>query len=109
MELTFFKFAVLFSFAVLVLSLVMGYLGYESKSQSSIPIYIGCSTFLLNLYAYYFVARLLNLVEKGRSVTFMEYVGDLLLVLFFFLGVWFIQRRINRIFSEEEDQMISTD
>ena len=52
------------------------------------------------LYCTYFAAKSLKAVELQRPVTFSDYVGEFFLFVFFPIGVWFIQPKINRIFDE---------
>ncbi len=51
-------------------------------------------------YCIYFLAKSLKAVELQRSITSSDYIGDFLLFWFFFIGIWFIQPRINKIFGE---------
>ena len=51
-------------------------------------------------YCIYFNAKSLKAVELQRPVIFRDYVLDFFLFWFFLIGVWIIQPRINRIFSE---------
>jgi hypothetical protein len=50
-------------------------------------------------YTFWFIAKSLKMVESWKQVTFGDYAGDFFLIWFFFVGVWFIQPRINRIFD----------
>ena len=47
-----------------------------------------------------FVAKSLKTVELQRQVKFGDYAGEFFLIWFFPIGVWIIQPRINKIFSE---------
>jgi len=51
-------------------------------------------------YCIYFNAKLLKAVELQRPVTFRDYVFEFFLFWLFPIGVWLIQPRMNRIFSE---------
>jgi hypothetical protein len=51
-------------------------------------------------YCIYFNAKLLKAVELQRPVTFRDYVLEFVLFWLFPIGIWLIQPRINRIFSE---------
>ncbi|MBS1779969.1 MAG: hypothetical protein JST70_11630 [Bacteroidetes bacterium] len=51
-------------------------------------------------YCLYFVAKSLKAVELERPVSFSDYAGEFFLIWFFPIGVWFIQPRINSIFSD---------
>jgi len=54
-------------------------------------------------YIFYFNAKSLKAVELQRPVTFGDYIGEFFLLLFFPIGVWIIQPRINKIFEEKEE------
>jgi hypothetical protein len=43
------------------------------------------------------VSRIIKLVELHRTVRLIEYLGDFFLMLFYPIGIWIIQPRINRI------------
>ncbi len=47
------------------------------------------------LYSYYFVAKTYKTVELQREVTFSDFAGDFLLLMFFPIGIWVIQPKIN--------------
>ena len=47
------------------------------------------------LYSFYFVAKTCKTVELQRVVTFSDFAGDFFLLLFFPIGVWIIQSKIN--------------
>ena len=49
------------------------------------------------IYCFYFVAKSLATVRKGRQVSFSDYGKYLLLLYFFPIGVWSIQPRINQL------------
>lgn len=53
-------------------------------------------------YVLYFTAKSLKTFELNRNVTFGDYAGEFFLLWFYFIGVWFIQPRINAIFGGEE-------
>lgn len=47
------------------------------------------------LYSFYFVAKTYKTVELQREVAFSDFAGDFFLLLFFPIGVWIIQPKIN--------------
>ncbi|MEJ0031567.1 MAG: hypothetical protein WDO15_14855 [Bacteroidota bacterium] len=53
------------------------------------------------IYCSYFAARLLNSVEQERAAPFREFVGDFILFIFYPIGVWWLQPRVNRIFGSD--------
>ena len=56
-------------------------------------------------YGMYAMARLLNAVEHERPVRFAEFIGDFFLILFFPIGIWNIQGRLNDIAARMPDDM----
>ena len=51
----------------------------------------------------YFVAKILKTVEERRNLTFSDFVGEFFLIWFFFIGVWILQPRVNRIVQGDFD------
>jgi len=54
-------------------------------------------------YCFYFISKSLKAVEQQRNVTSGDYVGEFFLMWFSFIGVWFIQPRINKLFAGESN------
>lgn len=54
------------------------------------------------IYTFYNVPKSLKSIELDRKVTFKECIVDTILLFAFPIGVWFIQPRINRLFSVNE-------
>jgi len=50
-------------------------------------------------YVLYYVSKSLKTVELQRTVTFGDYAGEFFLMWFYFIGVWFIQPRVNAMFA----------
>lgn len=53
-------------------------------------------------YTFYNVPKSLKSIELGRKAMFSEWIIDALLLFTFPIGVWFIQPRLNKIFSMNE-------
>ena len=51
-------------------------------------------------YSMWFMAKTLKSVELQREATLSEYAGDFALAWFYFIGVWILQPRINKIVAE---------
>lgn len=49
------------------------------------------------LFCIHFNAKLLKSVELKREAMFSEFSSDFLLILFFPIGIWIIQPRLNKI------------
>jgi len=53
------------------------------------------------IYLTYYVARALTLAEQKPAEDFTDFTGAFFLILFYPIGIWFIQPRINRLFEFE--------
>jgi hypothetical protein len=56
-------------------------------------------------YSVRFVARGLVLAETGKDVTFAGYATTFFLLVFFPLGIWVIQPRINRLYAKKTEAL----
>jgi hypothetical protein len=54
------------------------------------------------LYCIYIIAKIIKSIELNREAEFGDCIGYLLLIFFFFIGVWILQPKLNKIFSEEK-------
>jgi len=68
--------------------------------------------FLPGFYLFYafihyltFPARTLKSIEKGEKAVLGEYIGDLLLIIFLPVGIWFLQPRINKVIEGREEKI----
>jgi hypothetical protein len=52
------------------------------------------------LYCLYFIANALKAIELKKSVSFNDSAGDFFLLLFYPIGIWVIQPRINKLFND---------
>jgi len=50
-------------------------------------------------YALYFVSKAMVMAETGRVASFYDYAGPFFLNWFYPFGIWFIQPRINRLYT----------
>jgi hypothetical protein len=55
------------------------------------------------LYSMYFVSKSLVLAETGEPAPFHSYIGIFLLLWFFPVGVWILQPRVNRLYTEKRN------
>lgn len=53
------------------------------------------------LYCLFFVAKTLKTVELKREVELKDYLGDFFLLLFYPIGIWKIQPRVNSLIKTE--------
>jgi hypothetical protein len=52
-------------------------------------------------YILYFLSKSLRTVELQRQATSNDYISEFIMLWFSFVGIWFLQPRINKIFSNE--------
>ncbi len=48
-------------------------------------------------YSMHFVAKTIKTVELQRKVGFGDFVGEFFLLWFYFIGIWFIQPKVNKL------------
>lgn len=53
------------------------------------------------LYMLYFCSKTLKSIELNREVEFSDYAGEFFLLWFYIIGIWILQPKINRIYSEK--------
>jgi hypothetical protein len=77
--------------------------GMTFTGVSAIPMF-----YVLFAYLYFlaYPVRLLNSIEKGGVAGFSKYIGDLFLVAFLPIGIWFLQPRINKVFNDHEQSTL---
>ena len=51
-----------------------------------------------NLYALYFISKLIVMIERKAAVAFKDYIGTFVAAWFSWIGVWSIQPRVNKLF-----------
>jgi hypothetical protein len=51
-------------------------------------------------YVLRFASKSLAMAETGRQAKFYDYAGPFFLMWFFPIGIWFVQPRINRLYSQ---------
>lgn len=58
------------------------------------------------VYNLYFIAKTFKTAELQREVQFSDFAGEFFLIWFYFVGVWIIQPKINKMLDERNDQNI---
>lgn len=112
-----FRFAFIYPFvylAALAVFMCIIFLGdlksLEQGPARGMPPFLGAFFFIIPLhflamacgfYMLYFVSKSLRSVELNREAVASEFTAEFVLIWFSFIGVWFIQPRINKIFSSE--------
>lgn len=51
------------------------------------------------LHTFYFAAKTLKTVELKRKVGFGDFIGEFFLLWFYFIGIWIIQPKVNRLYQ----------
>lgn len=60
------------------------------------------ASFCCNMYALYFVSKLVVLIERKSEVKIQNYIGTFVLVWFYLIGVWLIQPRVAKLFLSND-------
>ena len=55
------------------------------------------------LYLFYFASKALTSAEKGKRTSFWDHIGEMILLLLGYIGIWFIQPRINKIYWQNRE------
>ncbi|MBR4841447.1 MAG: hypothetical protein IK005_13385 [Paludibacteraceae bacterium] len=63
---------------------------------------------ILLLLGIYLLAKAMRVAELQREVKVKEVLGDFFLFLFFPLGVWFLQPRVNRMYEKDKEGFVET-
>ncbi len=53
------------------------------------------------LHTFYFTAKTIKTVELQRETSFSDFVGEFFMIWFFFVGVWILQPKINKMIEKE--------
>ncbi|MDH7444957.1 hypothetical protein [Aquimarina sp. 2201CG14-23] len=52
-------------------------------------------------YSMYFVAKTIKTAELQRKVGFGDFAGEFFLLWFYFIGIWIIQPKVNKLYQKE--------
>lgn len=101
LKLNFFRIALIYVPVYLLISFPVMF-----SSEPPVQIILALHLFALFclFYIFYFVARSLVTVNKGKQVAFNEYAKSLVLLVFYPIGVWRIQPRINQLYAQKTNQ-----
>ena len=94
----------------LIYSSLYGYLEAAFPGNDSpfafVKILLAVFAAICGIYVLRFVSKALILAETGKPASFYDYVGILLLNIWYFpIGVWIIQPRINDLYAETMNPM----
>lgn len=105
-----FKLAIIFPFVYMLFfgyfmsTLFAGFPNDINEPNPSLFVFIlpfHLLTMICNFYCFYFVARTFKTAELKRRVQFGDFVGEFFLMWFFFVGVWILQPKVNKLAIEE--------
>lgn len=54
------------------------------------------------LYNMYFIAKTFKTAELQRKVSFSDFAGEFFLIWFYFIGIWIVQPKVNKIIERAE-------
>lgn len=98
-----FFFYIVFVFITMLSDITVTFRGWALL----IPLYMIFSF----IYLFYFASKALTTAEQGRRTSFGNHIGEMILLLIGFLGIWSLQPRINELweknkykFEEKEDE-----
>lgn len=60
-------------------------------------------TLFCSIYTFYFTSKTYKSAQLQREVTFGDYVGEFFLIMFFIVGVWIIQPKVNQMVETKSD------
>jgi len=68
--------------------------------------YLSFLPVIFTLYCIYFTAKTYRTLRLQRIATFKEYLSDFLLILFFPIGLWILQPKINKMMIQDKDNSV---
>jgi hypothetical protein len=74
--------------------------GFAKYIAILLPVYL--VLIASSIYNYYFCGKALKSVEMNKEAKLGDSVGEMVLLFIPIIGVWFIQPRLNTIFSDDE-------
>ncbi|MBS1933543.1 MAG: hypothetical protein JST96_06060 [Bacteroidetes bacterium] len=57
-------------------------------------------------HSIYFVSKTIKTVELQRETTFSDFAGEFFLIWFYFIGIWFVQPKINKLAQTEFEPIL---
>lgn len=67
-----------------------------------IAVFIPIVMLLCFIYLFYFAAKALTSIERGTRTSFGDHISEMIQLLFAWIGVWFFQSRLNKIYQENK-------
>ena len=76
----------------------------ETVEAKDIPLILGALYLFFAIFqVLFFACKTIAKIELRREVAFGDYFTNVILMCFFFIGVWILQPKINRLFTSNED------
>jgi Ca2+/Na+ antiporter len=101
MNFPFFRLAMTYAIGFVVFFMTM-----VTRSQFQMSLFVMSLLYMFcALYGLHFVSKSLVLAETGKAESFYDYAGPFFLLWFFFLGIWIIQPRVNRLYSASTGEL----
>jgi len=84
--------------------LVFNIATFQSFSPGLLELILPLHLFVMicMFYLLYFVSKSLVMAETNKPASFCDYAGPFFLLWFFPVGIWIVQPRVNRLYSEKE-------
>ena len=100
MKMGFFRFALIYP-ALYVVAFIAA---FQSSNPALLMVIFPFHLFAMFclFYDLHFVSKNLVLAETSKSAAFYDYAGPFFLLWFFPVGIWIVQPRINRLYSEKK-------
>jgi hypothetical protein len=73
------------------------------EPKDIIYIAAGLYLFFAMIQTIIFACKTIAKLELKREVSFGDYFNNLLLMFFFFVGIWFLQPKVNRLIAIEDE------
>lgn len=96
-----FKFLFIFMIIYVGLSIVVPFLGNVNTLYYKIFSLLNFIGSLSFLYCVGFIAKTLNSVEQNKIARFKDWIGDMILIILFPVGIFVLQPRINQMFASD--------
>jgi len=78
---------------------------FQSSSPGLLGLILPLHVFAMvcMFYLLYFVSKSLVLAATSKPASFYDYAGPFFLLWFFPVGIWIVQPRVNRLYSERKN------
>lgn len=106
------KFKIFFFIPLIYIIFLMTYMGgiFSGMGTNGFPNGGGFVAIILPLhlfsmfcifYSMYFIAKTIKTAELQRKVGFGDFAGEFFLLWFYFIGIWIIQPKVNKLYGKE--------